>query len=158
LAREFFIDIEHVRLVNQGGYALPLVGHVIFKKNLFTTQEPALFAANLVEPQEYIYLQDIFKYHYGWLTDFDVQVRKHIRNVKAGGWGEYGDSILAGGEKTLEAWAITHVLNYKKEIAFCYAGNTRHPFSRLDFSYLNNFDKVLAQFRHTHSQDYYDCV
>lgn len=158
LCREFWIDTKHVRLVDQSGYPLPLVGNVIFRRDLFTTKEPGLFVNHLVEPDEYIYLQDVHKYHYGWVTDFDRQVAKHVRNVKSGLWGEYGESILNGGEQVLDAWAITHIVNYKKDVAFPYAGNALHPFSQLEFNYLDGFDTVLSAFRKKYKKDYYDCV
>lgn len=156
-SREFFIDTEHVRLINEG-YPLPQVGYVIVKKKVFTTKNYTFFVHELVEPDERIYLQDVAKFHYGWVTDYKKQVAKHIRNVKNGGWGEYGENILAGGEQTLETWAIMHTSEYANEVVFPYAGNEGHPFDSLEFSYRDNFDEVLADFRNKYGKNYYDCV
>lgn len=156
---EFFLDTSHIRLVMQeGGFPLPQIGYIIVARDVFSEQEPAYFKSAQVDPREMVYLHDMVKYHYGWITDFDVQVRKHVRNVKAGWWGEYGESLLKGGEKALEVWAITHILNYTKEIVFPYASLNPHPLKSLEFNRLNNFDRVLEQFQEKYGVDYYNCL
>jgi len=52
------------------------------------------------------------KFHLGWLRPFPEQVQKHIRHVKQHRWAEQGESLLRGGKRSLEAWAIKHVLGY----------------------------------------------
>lgn len=155
---EFFIDCSHVRMIMTPDFPMPQIGCGVFQKRLFTTKEHTWFAESLVEPTDYVFLQDIRKYHYGWITDFDKQVAKHIRNVRNGGWLEYGEKILSSGEQTLETWAITHVLSYTKEIVFPYAAGGFHPLHKLDFDYKNNFDKVLQDFKKKYKKDYYDCI
>lgn len=155
---EFFIDCSHVRMIVTSDFPMPQIGCGIFQKRLFTTKEHTWFAKSLVESGDYVFLQDIKKYHYGWVADFDKQVAKHIRNVKNGGWLEYGEKILASGEQTLETWAITHVLSYSQEIVFPYTSTTHHPLHRIEFDYKNNFDKVLMDFKKKYKKDYYDCI
>ncbi len=156
---EFFLDTDHIRLVMQDdGLPLPQMGYTIVAKNVFSEQEPAYFRRAKVEPGEMVYLYGIVKYHYGWITDFDVQVRRHVQNVCAGWWGEYGESICKGGPRGIEAWAITHVLSYTKEIIFPYVSLNPHPLKTLEFNRLNNFDDVLEQFKQKHGVDYYDCL
>lgn len=155
---EFFKDMAHIRLMYDAEYPRPQVGYGIFPKVLFTTQENAYFARNLVEAHDYVFLQDLRKFHYGWMTDFDKQVAKHIRNVRSGGWGEYGEAILKGGECALETWAITHILTYERNPVFSYAGNKYHPLYRLDFDYRNKFDRVLNAFQEKYDKSYYDCI
>lgn len=155
---EFFLNTERIRLINDGDYPRPQVGYGIFPKKLFTTKEHTWFAKSLVEPEDYIFMQDLHKYHYGWVTPFPKQVEKHIRNVRSGLWLEYGDKILSGGEQTLETWAITHILNYEKEIVFTYAANKYHPYQSLDFDYKDDFDKVLMDFKKKYRKDYYDVM
>lgn len=155
---EFFLDTKHVRMIMTGEYPMPQGGYGIFQKNLFTVKEHAWYARSLVEPVDYIFLQDIRKYHYGWITDFDRQIAKHIRHVKSGWWGDYGEKILSAGEQTLDAWAIIHVLHYEKEGVFIYAGNGQHPFHTVSFSYITNSDRVLADFKKKYKKDYHDCI
>jgi len=156
--QEFFIDTNHVRLVSRDGYPLPQVGQVIVDKKVFDPTEPALFNWRALKPNEFIYMPDISKFHYGWVTDFKKQVQKHIRNLLSGGWGEYGEEILKGDACAIDTWAITHVSNYTKEIIFPYTGTPHHPFSQFDFSYLDNFDKVMESFKKKHKKDYLECI
>ena len=156
---EFFIDTSHIRLVMQdGGFPLPQMGYTIVARDVFSENEPAYFKSAKVKPGEMVYLYDVVKYHYGWITDFDVQVRKHVRNVKAGWWGEYGESILKGGEGGIEAWAIAHVLNYTREIVFPYVSLNPHPLKTLEFDRPNNFDAVFEQFKEKYGVSFYDCL
>lgn len=154
--REFFIDTKHLRLTPTAGFPQPFIGYVAMKKDIFIAEQPAYFDVEKVK-NDFIFMPDIAKYHYGWITDFDTQVRKHCRSVKRGLWGEYGESILSGGEKGLETWAITHIINYAKEVTFPYAGKPG-PFDEMKFSYLNSFDEVMKKFREKYGEDYYDCV
>lgn len=156
---EFFIDCSHVRMINIPDFPMPQISCGIFQKRLFTTKEHTWFARSLVEPVDYIFLQDVHKYHYGWVTDFDKQVAKHIRNVRSGGWLEYGERILSSGEQALETWAITHILSYTKEIVFPYAvAKGFHPLHCLEFNYREKFDKVVMDFKAKYKKDYYDCI
>jgi len=155
---EFFLDMQHCRMMMTGDYPMPQIGYGIFPKKLFTTKESTWFAKSLVEPVDYIFLQDIRKYHYGWVTDFDKQIAKHIRNVKSGWWREYGEKILSAGEQTIEVWAITHVIHYEKEGIFVYAGSEHHPFHQLQFDYRTNFEKVTMEFKKKYKKDYYECI
>jgi len=155
---EFFRDTEHVRMIMTDDFPAPQVGYGIFQKKLFTVKESSWYAKSLVEPIDYIFLQDIRKYHYGWVTDFDKQVAKHIRHVRSGWWAEYGEKILSAGEQTLETWAITHVIHYEKEGVFVYASSEHHPFHQLQFDYRTNFEKVTMDFKKKYKKDYYDCI
>jgi len=155
---EFFLDTKHIRLIMTADYPAPQVGYGIFPKKLFTTKEATWYATSMVEPIDYIFLQDIRKFHYGWITDFDAQIAKHIRNVKSGWWAEYGEKILSAGEQTIDAWAITHVIHYEKEGVFVYAGNEYHPFHQIEFDYRNNFEKVMMEFKKKYKKDYYECI
>jgi hypothetical protein len=157
-AREFFIDDRHIRLLNSHGYPMPFVGYAIVKRGLFTTTHNSFFEPSEVNPGEYIFFPDVAKYHYGWITDFDKQVAKHVRNVKSGLWGDRGEDILKGKEMGLWVWAITHVNNYSKEVAFEYASHEAHPLKDIAFDYLKGFDQAVKDFKKKFKKDYYEAV
>ena len=155
---EFFLDTQHCRMMMTGDYPSPQVGYGIFQKKLFTTKEYTWFARSLVDSSDFIFLQDIRKYHYGWITDFDKQVAKHIRNVRSGGWQEYGEKILSAGEQRMETWAFSHIFHYPQQPIFVYAGSPNHPLHNIQFNYLENSDEVLQEFKKKYNKDYYDCI
>jgi len=156
-AREFFIDTTWVRLI-PSPYPLPLVGPVIFRRRLFAPEGNAFYDENLIDQREYVYLQDEKKFHYGWVSSCGKQVAKHVRNVKSGHWGEQGEQLLDRGQDVLDAWAIMHVSNYAQEIVFPYIADGGHPFDSLEFSYMDDFDSVLAEFQEKHGKSYIDCI
>lgn len=155
---EFFIDTNHLRLNPEGDFPRPFIGYPIIRKDVLDLDYPTLFNPFKIDLPDKVYLHDILKYHYGWVRPFDIQMRRHIRNVKSGLWGEYGDSILFGEEKNIETWAIAHVLTYKKEICFCYTGNSQHPINSVEFSPLQGLEEVLQNFREKYGVDYYDSI
>lgn len=155
---EFFIDTNHLRMTPRDGFPFPSIGYPIISRSKFASEEAAYFKNAEIQLSNFVLLHGIMKFHYGWITDFDRQVRKHIRNIKTGLWGEYGEQLLKGGDKAIETWAITHVLNYTKEIVFPYSDNGYHPLKNLEFLYHAEFDKVLMNFKKKHGEDYYDCI
>lgn len=94
---------------------------------------------------DFLFVPNVFRYHYGWVSGFDTQVRKHIRNVTMGAWGEAGEPILALGEAGIANWAIHHVLDYPKaQCGFTYCGIK--PLN-INPTYLDGYEEVITKYK-----------
>lgn len=115
---EFWLNTKSMRLQsNDGNFLFSLPSAVVqlaaVDKSLVPTfdqagglrTKEALFESRVLVPQT-------VKFHAGWIRDFQQQVDKHIMHVKQGRWGDQGDRLVEVGERTLQQWAIRHVLAY----------------------------------------------
>jgi len=105
---EFWLDVKHIRTA--GGITVksyPMICRKQYAKHYLL--EDRLDTVEFAK----VYLANAMAYHYGWIRCFESQVVKHTRNVLSGGWGDTGIKIIQKGERTLESWAIYHVLKYR---------------------------------------------
>jgi glycosyltransferase involved in cell wall biosynthesis len=72
--------------------------------------------------EDRLVIPQLTKFHLGWIRPFRQQMNKHIRHVKQHRWDKQGEALLRGGQRSLEQWAIFHVLNYPKTPAVSYHG------------------------------------
>lgn len=101
---------------------------------------------------DFMFIPNVFRYHYGWISGFSGQVRKHIRNMSMGAWGEAGKPILETGDKGIAKWAINHVLDYKNNpCGFVYTGN---PPINTNITYLDGYDAVIDNYKTIYGENF----
>lgn len=147
---EFWLDQEHVRMY--GGHAYEAWYPVFAISDInFVSMDiieryydgPKMLIEGY-EQKDFMYIHDACRYHYGWITGFGFQVRKHIRNMSMGAWGEHGEAIVASGKQGIAKWAINHVLEYPGN-GCCYDYHGRPPIPG-DYTYRTGYDETIAEF------------
>lgn len=156
---EFWLNQQRIRLY--GGHAMeewfpvPAISDIPFVSIDIINEYkdgPHLILKEY-ENNDFLFITDAFRYHYGWISGFDKQIAKHVRNITMGAWGEYGESIKIKGDKAIVTWAINHVLNYPNEsCGFDYSG---HIPLNLTLSYLDNYDKTIEFYENQYGQDFW---
>jgi len=155
---EFWIDQTRLRLymerVMNEWFPLPAVSDIPMMS--MDVVEHYHDGPNLrLKPRDdthYLYVPQAYRYHYGWITGFAAQVKKHIRNMSMGAWKKAGEPIVESGEAGIAKWAINHVINYKV------MGS--HPFSgdlpiNANYNYLEGYDKTIAGYESKHGKDFW---
>lgn len=64
-----------------------------------------------------VFMPFIRRYHFGWVKSFDCQVRKHVKYVARGDYGEYGTKLKVQGAKAVYDWAVSCVLDFKNDFS-----------------------------------------
>jgi hypothetical protein len=147
---EFWLDQQHIRMYQ--GHAMESWYPVLaISDNNFVSmdivkhyQDGPHLVLGEYEQKDFIYIHDATRYHYGWITGFAPQVRKHIRNMSMGAWGEHGEEIVASGDQGIAKWAINHVLDYPNK-GCCYDYHNDPPIVG-DYTYLTGYDEAIAGF------------
>lgn len=147
---EFWLDQQHVRMY--GGYAMEAWYPVLaISDNNFVSMDivshyqdgPHLVLKDF-DHKDFLYLHDVSRYHYGWITGFGFQVRKHVRNMTMGAWAGSDEELDASDEEGIAKWAINHVLKYPDSgCSFDYYG--RPPIYG-DYTYLTGYDEEMMAF------------
>jgi len=152
---EFWLDEEHVRLYGGGEgtlnewFKLPVIGDVpIISMELrpYFHHGPHLDLAE-VTSEDYLFLPHAFRYHYGWISGFEAQVEKHIRNITMGAWGEPMEHVRQAGDMAIAAWAIRHVMGYKDDAcSFPYIGDPPGVMNGTQFTYMLGYDDAMEMY------------
>lgn len=118
---EFFCDVNHIRLADNPVFPVPSAGNTAIYamelnpwfayegENLLSGGTPRIEGMNVTD---YAFIPKVVKYHYGWIKEFKRQVERHIRNIRLGGWGDHGYSLMTKGTQAVYSWAINHVMEY----------------------------------------------
>jgi len=131
---EFWLDCEHIRMYK--GHAMEAWFPVMAMSDInFLSMdmfdgyyEGPKMRLKQDENEHFLFVPNAFRYHYGWVTGFDYQVAKHIRNMSMGAWEDHGKEIVAQGDKGIAKWAINHVLEYPNmQCAYDYCGKLPIP-------------------------------
>jgi len=156
---EFWLDQRHIRMyknqfMEEWFYGPAISDIPIVSRELINEYEggPSLPLARTVAPPDFLFVPSAYRYHYGWVTGFDGQVRKHIRNMSMGAWeGELDIRHL--GEKAIAKWAINHVLSYPDmTCCFDYCGDV--PL-RENLSYLDRHDETIEFYESKYGEGFW---
>lgn len=114
---EFWLSTKFSRVYDASGDLLtttaPILEPVALDRSLHPySEETGRFNLDGACPEDRVILPQVRKFHLGWIRPFKEQVAKHIRHVKQHRWGEAGEKLLQGTERSLEQWAMLHVLSY----------------------------------------------
>ena len=102
----------------------------------------------------FLYVPNVYRYHYGWISGFDKQVEKHIRNMTMGAWAENSEmDIRDKGDMEIAKWAINHVINYKDNT--CYFDYCGEIPIRPRFSYLDRYDKAITKYEALYGEGFW---
>lgn len=156
---EFWLDQKHIRMYGghamEAWYPVPAISDIPFlSMDLIEkyVDGPHLPIHNKRQ-EDFLYVPYAYRYHYGWITGFDCQVKKQIRNMTMGAWGETGEPILATGEQGVAKWAINHVLGYANEpCSFDYCGK---PPIAGDYHWLKNYDATIAEYEAKYGEGFW---
>lgn len=154
---EFWLDTRHIRL---NGNLNP-----IERRPLAVSREIGLSVfsqggldLSRMEESDRIYLLAVANYHLGWIRPFKAQVEKHVSHVYAKAWGEHGDTLMQAGERTVECWAIHHVMRYKNA-AYARvdgAGLIVAELEDLDsMAYDEGFDEFRTEYEDRYGEDFF---
>jgi len=157
---EFWLDYRHIRLY--GGHAMeawfpvpaisdiPIVSMDIVKEY---ERGPNLVLQDYNQ-EDFLFVPDAFRYHYGWISGFRGQVQKHIRNMTMGAWPEPEYDLRPQGESAIAKWAVKHVLSYPDmSCSFDYCGYI--PVAET-FTYLDGYEEVLAELKGKYGEAFLD--
>jgi len=156
---EFWLDQQHVRMY--GGHAMEAWYPVFAISDInFIAMDiikhyqdgPHLVIENY-DQSHFMIVPHAYRYHYGWLTGFAFQVRKHIRNMTMGAWGEAGKEIFESGEQGIAKWAINHVLDYPLTTAYTYCGDP--PIHNINPTYLDGKDECIAEYEAKYGEGFW---
>jgi len=104
--------------------------------------------------KDFLFVPNAFRYHYGWVSGFQTQVNKHIRNITMGAWAEQGDEIMKGGPKGVAKWAVKHVLSYPDmNCGYTFAGT---PPINTKFTYLDGANESILEYKAKYGGDFLD--
>jgi hypothetical protein len=156
---EFWLDQQHIRMYQ--GHAMEAWYPVLaISDNNFVSmdivshyQDGPHLVLKEYEQKDFMFVHDASRYHYGWITGFGFQVRKHIRNMTMGAWAEHGVEILASGEDGIAKWAINHVLGYA-ESGCCYDYYKNPPIAG-DYTYLSGYDETITEFEEKYGKGFW---
>ena len=96
-------------------------------------------------------LAGTLKFHLGWIRPFGKQVAKHVRNVKQGRWGEFGEGLMAGGERKLEQWGIQEAMGYEGIPSIGFSGELPPEMELVDgMKYNAGVEAVLEAYEEKH--------
>jgi len=102
----------------------------------------------------FLYVPNVYRYHYGWISGFDKQVEKHIRNMTMGAWASNPEmDIRDKGDMEIAKWAINHVIGYKGEQ--CYFDYCGEIPLRKRFSYLDRHDETIAKYEALYGEGFW---
>jgi len=154
---EFWLDTSQIRLYSGNAMeawypVLPISDIPFVSMDLVSHyfNGPSLSIKDYTN-KDFMFMPNVFRYHYGWISGFDRQVFRHIRNMTMGSWGESGKDILALGEKGIARWAIKHVLNYPNDpCGFVYTGKV--PINK-NFSYKDGYEETIAKYKAQYGED-----
>lgn len=156
---EFWLDQQHVRMYSgnamEAWYPVLAISDINFiSMDIVREYEggPALKLEDY-NREDFLYIHDVSRYHYGWITGFGFQVRKHIRNMTMGAWGDAGVEILASGEQGIAEWAINHVLGYAQNPC-CFDFHGQPPI-RGDYTYLTGYDETVAEYEEKYGEGFW---
>lgn len=147
---EFWLDMTRVRLYSDS--TLLSIPSTVFEVVAIDKSLKPVFDGKLrcseTSLDERLLIQDMTKYHLGWIRPFDHQVAKHIRHVRSGAWGKHGQGLLEGGEQKLTQWAITHVMTYKQVGSVACNVNVPECLKGFDkLNYNTNMESVIEAYK-----------
>jgi len=155
---EFWLDQTKIRLY--GGHAMEAWFPVLAISDIpFVSMElvchysdgPNLKIKEHIH-DDFMFIPNVFRYHYGWISGFSGQVKKHIRNMTMGAWGESGKEIILSGDAGIAKWAINHVLSYPDlPCGFVYTGNA--PINT-SVSYSDGCKEVIDNYKTIYGENF----
>jgi len=148
---EFWIDVKHIRKVAD----TYIKSYCMVCKKEYARHYILGMNDDIAIDHEIMYLSNTIMYHYGWVRPFDQQIRKHIRNVLTGGWGEIGYKLLQKGTKSLEAWAIYHVLKYRETPCIATITNIKYW---EDMECYEGLEQYASEYERRTRQDFYSSI
>lgn len=156
---EFWLDQEHVRMYKghamEAWFPVMAISDIPF---MATDMVEKYYSGPKMElkqdkDEHFLFVPGVFRYHYGWITGFDFQVAKHIRNMSMGAWEEHGEEIKQSGEEGIAKWAIKHVINYAEtKCSYDYCG-----YKPLwgNYSYLARYDETIAKYEKKYGEGFW---
>lgn len=156
---EFWLDQEHIRMYKghamEAWYPVLAISDIPFMAIGMVEEYYAGPKMKLKQDkdEDFLFVPGAFRYHYGWITGFDFQVRKHIRNMTMGAWEAAGEDILASGEAGIAKWAINHVLAYDKtKCSYSYCG---HKPLWGNYSYMSRYDETIVEYEEKYGEGFW---
>jgi glycosyltransferase involved in cell wall biosynthesis len=153
---EFWLNINHLRLYRapesfNAWFPVPQIGDIpilSMELELYYENGPCLhFNHSLLTNYDFLYIHKVTRFHYGWITPFEKQVAKHVRNIKQGEWAEHGEQLKAKGEAAIYAWAVNHVLSYEGlDCKYVYTGMQPKQLQDREFSYLDGYEETIVKY------------
>lgn len=155
---EFWMDTKNIRLYRgfamEEGFVAPAISDINFlDMSLFNTYKdgPHMALKEFVQT-DFMYIPYAFRYHYGWLSGFDVQVRKQFRRMKMGAWQGSEQDVSAQGDGAIVKWAINHVLDYPNMgCAFPYQGYV----PCVSPSYIDKKEETITMYEAIHGEGFW---
>ena len=157
---EFWLDQHHIRMYKnrfmEEWFYGPAIGDVpVIAMDLIDSyvNGPHLPLVRVEAASDFLFVPHAYRYHYGWITGFDGQVRKHIRNMSMGSWAGSDLDIRSKGELEIAKWAINHVLQYPTfPCSFDYPGAI--PL-RENYTYFDNYDETIKYYEGIYGEGFW---
>lgn len=157
---EFWLDQRHIRMyknqfLEEWFYGpaisdIPIVARDIIREYI---NGPGLPLVRTVTPSDFIFIPHAYRYHYGWVSGFGGQVRKHIRNMSMGAWEGSELDIRHLGKEAIAKWAINHVLQYPDSNGcFDYYGIV--PL-RGEYTYMDNYEEAIKHYEEMYGEGFW---
>ena len=160
---EFWLDTHHICLYEgysmEGWLLTPAISDVCFvdmsllpQDSFNTFQKGPNMPLNSYDHSHFMYVPYAFRYHYGWLSGFDVQVQKQFRRMKMGAWQGSDNDLSGEDDSVIAKWSIQHVLSYPNlRGAFPYQGYV--PCTSP--SYIDKRDETIKMYEAIHGEGFW---
>lgn len=156
---DFWMDLHHIRprftgalmgqptTANTSFYARHLKLYHSMTEGDGDLGHAVRFDHSLVDRRKVAYVPKYVRWHLGWVRPYEKQIKKHLRNIRRGGWGEFGEKLMERGDRAVVAWALDHVMSYPEHDFYCdFVG--KRPWALVDseYSYLEGADAALKKY------------